>query len=194
MATTALAAACWQGSIRTVVQNPTRRAAGRSRKLDILASASAVFRGRGFHRASMEEIADRLGMTKGNLYYYFPGKQDLLFFCQKEALRRLAANAEQILAGRGTSAEKLERLITSHLVCVLEEMGGSLAHAEFEELAPLQRRHVVGLRDRYEAFFRRVIGDGQDSGEFAPGDGVKLVQDAERPGFAWCRLGRTHRS
>jgi AcrR family transcriptional regulator len=25
-------------------------------------------------------------MAKGNLYYYFPSKQDLLFFCEDESL------------------------------------------------------------------------------------------------------------
>jgi AcrR family transcriptional regulator len=58
------------------------------KRLQILREAAEVFRARGFHRASMEEIADRLGMHKGNLYYYFPSKHDLLYFCQEQALDR----------------------------------------------------------------------------------------------------------
>jgi len=156
-----------------VVQKPaaaTTQSARKSRQVEILRRAAEVFRGRGFHRASMEEIAERLGMTKGNLYYYFPGKQDLLFFCQQEALARLTEQAQAIVAGRGSAAEKLERLITSHLVCVLVELGGSLAHAEFEELPALQRRRIVAQRDHYEQYFRDLIHTGVACGEFAPGD------------------------
>jgi AcrR family transcriptional regulator len=154
-----------------MVQKPaTNTASSKSRQIEILRRAAEVFRGRGFHRSSMEEIAERLGMTKGNLYYYFPGKQELLFFCQQEALQRLTEQAQSIVAGRGSAAEKLERLITAHLVCVLVELGGSLAHAEFEELPPLQRRSIVAQRDRYEQFFRDLIQAGVAAGEFAPGD------------------------
>ena len=156
-----------------MVQKPAAAATQNARKprqVELLRRAAEVFRGRGFHRASMEEIAERLGMTKGNLYYYFPGKQDLLFFCQQEALARLTEQARTIVAGRGSCAEKLERLITAHLVCVLVELGGSLAHAEFEELPALQRRRIGTQRDRYEQFFRDLIHQGVASGEFAPGD------------------------
>src|SRR5688572_26638897 len=141
-----------------------------ARRLEILRAAAEVFRGRGFHRASMEEIADRLQMTKGNLYYYFPGKQDLLYFCQQEALSRLLERAVVTMSGGGTCAEKLARLINDHLSCVLDEMGGSLAHAEFEELAPLRRRQTAMRRGTYEEIFREVIRKGVRNGEFERGD------------------------
>jgi AcrR family transcriptional regulator len=41
----------------------------------------------------MGEIADKVQMANGNLYYYFPSKQDLLFFCQDESLGRLIDEA-----------------------------------------------------------------------------------------------------
>jgi AcrR family transcriptional regulator len=141
-----------------------------ARRLEILRAAAGVFRDRGFHHASMEEIADRLQMTKGNLYYYFPGKQDLLYFCQQEALSRLLLRADVTMSGDGTWAEKLARLINDHLSCVLDEVGGSLAHSEFEELAPLQRRQTATRRDRYEEIFRDVVRMGVRSGEFERGD------------------------
>ena len=146
------------------------RPRAQARRLEILRAAAEVFRGRGFHRASMEEIADRLQMTKGNLYYYFPGKQDLLYFCQQEALTRLLERARVTMSGDGTAAAKLARLIKDHLACVLDEVGGSLAHSEFEELAPLRRQQTATRRDHYEEVFRDVIRRGVRSGEFERGD------------------------
>jgi len=157
-----------------LVQRPSRSdrsgANAGDKRLQILRQAAEVFRARGFHRASMEEIADRLGMHKGNLYYYFPSKQDLLYFCQEQALDRLTAGARSILAGDGGPADKLRALIASHLGCVLDEFGGSLAHAEFEELPSLQRRRVIARRDRYEAQWRDLIQAGIEQGTFRRAD------------------------
>jgi AcrR family transcriptional regulator len=47
------------------------------RRFAILRAAAGVFRDRGYEGASMDEIAERLDMAKGNLYYYFMNKQEL---------------------------------------------------------------------------------------------------------------------
>ena len=46
---------------------PTRIAPGPDRRIDILKSAAAAFRRRGYHGASVDEIARALEMTKGTL-------------------------------------------------------------------------------------------------------------------------------
>ena len=38
-----------------------------------------MFRRKGYHGATMEEIAAQLRMTKGNLYYYFATKEEILY-------------------------------------------------------------------------------------------------------------------
>ena len=48
-----------------------RTASTSDRRIEILKSAAAAFRRRGYHGASVDEIASALEMTKGNLYYYF---------------------------------------------------------------------------------------------------------------------------
>ena len=57
-----------------------------SRKIEILKSAVDAFRRRGFHGASMDQIARALGMQKGTLYYYFKSKEAILFFCHDSSL------------------------------------------------------------------------------------------------------------
>ena len=52
----------------------SRTAATGDRRIEILKSAAAAFRRRGYHGASVDEIASALDMTKGNLYYYFKNK------------------------------------------------------------------------------------------------------------------------
>jgi AcrR family transcriptional regulator len=59
----------------TRVTRPERKARTRS---DLIAAARTVFLRRGFHAASLEEIAEEAGYTKGAVYSNFAGKDDLL--------------------------------------------------------------------------------------------------------------------
>jgi AcrR family transcriptional regulator len=45
----------------------------------ILETASALFVEHGYAGTSIRDISERLGMTKGSLYYHFTSKEDLLF-------------------------------------------------------------------------------------------------------------------
>ena len=56
----------------------SRTPATSDRRIEILKSAAAAFRRRGYHGASVDEIASALEMTKGNLYYYFKNKEEIL--------------------------------------------------------------------------------------------------------------------
>jgi hypothetical protein len=64
----------------------TTRLAHTERRVEILRAAAACFHRRGYHGASVEEIAKALQMTKGNLYYYFKDKEEILFFCHDYSL------------------------------------------------------------------------------------------------------------
>src|ERR1700756_384168 len=60
-----------------------------STRVDILKSAAAAFRRLGYHGATVEQIAAALQMKKGNLYYYFKNKEEILFACHQYSLDRL---------------------------------------------------------------------------------------------------------
>jgi len=79
----------------------------KDRRLEILRSAASAFTRSGFAHATMEDIADKVQMAKGNLYYYFPSKQDLLFFCQDESLGRLTDEARKICKSELPADEQL---------------------------------------------------------------------------------------
>ena len=48
-------------------------------KLDAVRAAASVFSEKGFHGASTKDIAQRLGMKQGSLYYYFDSKEGSFF-------------------------------------------------------------------------------------------------------------------
>ena len=57
-----------------------------TRRMEILHAAARVFRRRGVAAAGMREIAEEAGLSPGNLYHYFSGKDEILLFCQERTL------------------------------------------------------------------------------------------------------------
>ena len=62
-----------------------------ARRDEILRAAARIFRERGFEAAGMRDIALAADLSPANLYHYFKGKDELLFYCQDRALDRMLA-------------------------------------------------------------------------------------------------------
>jgi AcrR family transcriptional regulator len=135
-----------------------------------LRAAGRQFRTRGFFETGMRDIAAASDLSPANLYNYFRGKHEILFFCQDSTLDRLLAAQQKTRRLRATSAQKLHAIVVSHLTCVLDEVEGSAAHFLTSALPPLLRKRIVGKRDRYEEGLRQLIAAGIRSGEFLPCD------------------------
>jgi AcrR family transcriptional regulator len=71
------------------------RAEGTDGREQLLEAAAWVFAERGFRAASVEEIAERAGFSKGAVYWHFEGKEDLLFALLEE---RVDAPMREIIA------------------------------------------------------------------------------------------------
>ncbi len=132
-----------------------------ARRLEILRAAGREFRTRGFAETGMREIAAAADLSPANLYNYFRGKDEILFFCQDNALDRLIANLEKTRRVRTQSAtEKLRTIIRFHLQCVLDEVEGSAAHLLTNSIPRRLQKRLLAKRDRYEHGIRRLIAAG----------------------------------
>jgi AcrR family transcriptional regulator len=142
----------------------------RKRRVEILESAAAAFRRRGYHGASMGEIARALRMTKGSLYYYFENKEEILFFCHDYSLDILLETLARIEKTGGTPAEKLRVLVESFVHHILDDLRGTAMTLDFQALSPPLLKRVIAKRDRFDRGFRRLLQEGMDRGAFSPGD------------------------
>jgi len=141
-----------------------------ARRLEILRAAGKQFRAAGFAETGMRDIAAAADLSPANLYNYFQGKHEILFFCQDVTLDRLLAALEQSRRSNANAAEKLRLVVVSHLCCVLDEVEGSAAHLLTTALPPRLQQRLVLKRDRYEEGVRHLIATGTRTGEFVPCD------------------------
>lgn len=136
------------------------------RKREILSAAARLFRARGIAATGMREIAAALGMTAGNLYYYFENKGELLAFCQQEGLDGLLDLAQRVRRLELPSDQRLYLLLVGHVELVNETTPGSVAHLEIEALDETHQRALLRRRAEYEAALRELIAHGIREGRF----------------------------
>ena len=74
------------------------RASVDDRRDQILRSLASFVRDRKLASLTMRDIADRLGLVKGNLYYYFKNKQDILFHCHVKCIGISLAALDEIVS------------------------------------------------------------------------------------------------
>jgi AcrR family transcriptional regulator len=103
------------------------------RRQAILHAAMEVFREAGYERASMAEIAARVGGSKSTLYGYFASKEELYAAAMLDSARE--------------EAIKLERMLdTSHanITLVLEEFGKSYLYFVTSPDLVAKKRSIFG--------------------------------------------------
>jgi AcrR family transcriptional regulator len=172
--------------IRTMVQilnhgsnkiaSERMRRKGEARRLGILRAAARVFRRSGVAAAGMRDIAEEADLSPGNLYYYFAGKDELLFFCQDRTLDRMLEAAQAARASAIPVADQLRAVIRAHLHYTLDELEGATAHLEIDMLAEKLRRTIIEKRDKYEHAVRALIVKGSRRGEFVSCDAALVAR------------------
>ncbi len=81
----------------------------------ILAAAEKLFADRGFDAVSMHAIAMEAGISKANIYHYFPNKDALYLAVLRCASRGLREELQEVVNSHGTATEILHHFAVSHL-------------------------------------------------------------------------------
>jgi AcrR family transcriptional regulator len=152
-------------SLKTSQEAPPAAAAGRrarraeARRLEILRAASRTFRTRGFAASGMREIAADADLSPGNLYHYFHGKNEILYFCQDRSLDLLMTRLTPAPPARACRGEAVRRP-SAHIRCLLDDLEGSAAHSRSNPPGNLRGMIVAKTirAKRICSFSRRVGG------------------------------------
>jgi AcrR family transcriptional regulator len=141
-----------------------------STRVDILKAAAKAFRRLGYHGATVEEIAAALKMKKGNLYYYFKNKEEILYACHQYSLDQLMQLLDEIQHSSLSPDDKLRRLIVAFVHTIIDELHGTALFLDLEALTPAHLKAVIERRDTFEHGVRQVLAEGMTTGMFGSGD------------------------
>src|SRR5207249_8454527 len=75
----------------------------------LMRSAAQVFARRGLQQASIDEVAEEAGFTKGAFYANFKSKEELFLAMLDERFAQRIEDIEAVIAGEGSTAEKARR-------------------------------------------------------------------------------------
>src|SRR5512140_3445726 len=87
---------------------------------DILDAAAQVFREKGFHGASMSDIAESVNLQKASLYHHVSSKQEILVALLERALDMLGEQISEVAGQPLPADQKLRLMIRTYLQALAE--------------------------------------------------------------------------
>ena len=134
----------------------------------ILAAAS-VFSEKGFHGATTKDIAERLGIKQGSLYYYFRSKEEALEEVCLFGIRDYVEHMGRIAASNQPFEARLLAVLTSPLSSYRERNEALKVHNDERLYLPPERRtRLKELGTHYRELLERIFEDGVDDGTLHP--------------------------
>jgi AcrR family transcriptional regulator len=134
-------------------------------RLAAIKSAAAVFADKGFHGASTRDIAERMGIKQGSLYYYFKSKEEALGEVCLFGISDYVQRMERIATGDQPFEAKLMATLTSHLSSYREKNEALKVYNDERLYLPEEKRTLLkkmgsGYRQLLEGVFEEGIRQG----------------------------------
>jgi AcrR family transcriptional regulator len=142
-------------------------------RADIVQAAAQIFRQKGYHATSMQDIADAVHLQKASLYHHIESKQEILLEILDAALDRLTADISAVVESDLSPTVKLRLALKAYTLRLNEDRDlASVLLLEYRGLDPKLRARHIARRDRIDLLWRRLVKEGIDAGEFRRVDPV----------------------
>jgi len=144
----------------------SERAAPRRRRRDeVLQAAADLFFEKGYEATSTADIAERVGILRGSVYYYLDTKEALLFELLEGVFAGFLSALEEIQAQDGNALEKLRRVVGHHVRYLADNLvRTTLFLTESRSLSIEHRAVVLEQEEEYRAALVDLIASGQREG------------------------------
>lgn len=134
------------------------------RRLEVLRAAARTFNRLGFHIATLDDVAQELGVTKPALYYYAKSKDELLSACGQLAIEALESALRESAELEMNAVDRLCRFFALYAKIISQDFGRCLVLTETRDLAPTSRKRSIAGRRSLNLAVRGIIRDGIRSG------------------------------
>tara|TARA_R110002020_G_scaffold48855_7_gene139555 strand:- start:4384 stop:5070 length:687 start_codon:yes stop_codon:yes gene_type:complete len=143
-------------------------------RMEIMEGAALCFEAHGFSATSIDEVAARIGSTKGRIYHHYASKAELFLDVYRTGMTMNFQAIEPFLGADLPAIAKLRAVLKAHILCVIRTKPfqnvvsqgvdmlrqGTMPAKEHAELLQLAQ-----MRDAYSEHFRKVFEDARADGE-----------------------------
>lgn len=140
------------------------------RRLEVLLAAARTFSRYGYHIATLDDVADELGVTKPAIYYYAKSKDELLFACGEKALSELQDALDRSVEPGSNGLERLTRFFRLYSETICTDFGRCLVVTEPRDLITRSRKENMAGRRALNLSARAIIREGMADGSLRPCD------------------------
>jgi AcrR family transcriptional regulator len=151
---------CWKAFSSRRRDPATKREA-------VLQTAAQLFLESSYARTSMNDVADRLKITKPALYHYFRNKEEILLECYRLGAGLVEATLKEIAAHGGTGLEKVEAFVYSYALVMTVDYGRCVVRLDDGELSRDARAEVRSSKRKIDRALRSFIQEGIEDGSIA---------------------------
>jgi len=146
----------------------SRRRDPETKREAVLQTAAQLFLEKSYARTSMNDVADRLRITKPALYHYFQNKEDILLACYRLGSGLIEESLNDIAAHCGSGLEKVEAFIYSYANVMTVNFGRCVMRLDEGDLSPEARAEVRAYKRKIDQRLRNFIQEGIADGSIAP--------------------------
>ncbi len=149
-------------------RNPDRK------KEAVLLTAVRIFIAKGYRQTSLDDVAQKLRITKPALYYYFHNKEEIYLECYRRGIALTQRSLDRIHLHPGSGLEKVAGFIQTYTVIVARDFGRFLVRQDDRELSPKAQTEVRAEKRKIDQSLRAFIEQGIRDRSIRPCD-VKLA-------------------
>lgn len=140
-----------------------------TRKEEIVAVASGLFKEKGYSAVSMRDIAQAMNMKAASLYNHISGKQEILSTLIVRVAIEFTNAMETVMAEESSPINKIEKIIEFHIdITVTYAENIAALNNDWMHLEGTDLKRVVKMREDYEENFRSIIKQGINEGRLRP--------------------------
>ena len=140
------------------------------KRTELIEAAARVFSRLGYAQASLNDVAEELGVNRATLYYYVESKADLLAQVIEAPLQKMMREIRAAADAETTAIGKLRAIVAAHI------RGLATSYTGLDLLFAQKDIHRFGEQGQivfkegvyYAAYIDEIIKAGQKAGEIRP--------------------------
>lgn len=136
----------------------------------VLQTAAQLFLEKSYGRTSLNDVADRLKITKPALYHYFRSKEEILVECYRLGTGLIEETLNEISDHCGTGLEKVEAFIYSYANVMTVNFGRCVMRLDEGDLSSAAVTDVHAYKRKIDRRLRSFIWEGIADGSITPCD------------------------